>query len=73
MGVYKANQITIQSPPQILRIKCDAASLRGSLKERKSKEWKDITLGDLIKEIAEKHGYGYRVAEEFENIFIPVI
>ncbi|WP_349966999.1 phage late control D family protein [Wolbachia endosymbiont of Armadillidium arcangelii] len=71
MGVYKANQITIQSPPQTLRIKCDAASLRGSLKERKSKEWKDITLGDLIKEIAQEHGYEGKVAERFENIFIP--
>lgn len=73
MGVYTANEITIQSPPQTLRIKCNAASLRGSLKEKTSKEWKDITLSDLIKEIAQKHGYEGKIAEKFKNIFIPHI
>ncbi|WP_341808426.1 contractile injection system protein, VgrG/Pvc8 family [Wolbachia endosymbiont (group E) of Neria commutata] len=73
MGVYTANEITIQSPPQTLRIKCNAASLRGSLKEKTSKEWKDITLSDLIKEIAQKHGYEGKTAKKFENIFIPHI
>jgi len=71
MGVYKADEITVQSPPQTIRIKCNAASLRGSLKEKTSKEWKDITLGDLIKEIAQKHGYESKIAEKFEKIFIP--
>ncbi len=32
MGVYIANEVTIQSPPQTLRIKCHAADLKKSLK-----------------------------------------
>ncbi|MDG7057418.1 MAG: phage tail protein [Wolbachia endosymbiont of Penenirmus auritus] len=70
MGVYTANEITIQSPPQILRVKCRAANLRGALKEKTSREWKEITLGNLVREIAEKHGYGAKIAQEFESIFI---
>lgn len=73
MGVYTASEITIQSPPQILRIKCQAANLRGSLKEKTSKEWKEITLGDLVREITKKHGYEAKIAQKFEDIFISHI
>lgn len=70
MGVYTASEITIQSPPQILRVKCCAANFRGLLKEKTSKEWKEITLGSLVREIAEKHGYETKIAQKFEDIFI---
>ncbi|MFT4314058.1 MAG: phage tail protein, partial [Wolbachia pipientis] len=70
MGVYTVNEITVQSPPKTLLIKAHATNLRLSLKEKVSKEWHQITLGNLVKEIAEKHGYGCRVAEEFENVLI---
>ncbi|WP_341820858.1 phage tail protein [Wolbachia endosymbiont (group A) of Myopa testacea] len=73
MGVYTINEITVQSPPKTLLIKAHATNLRLSLKEKVSKEWHQITLGNLVKEIAEKHGYGCRVAEEFENVLIPHI
>ncbi|WP_253299819.1 contractile injection system protein, VgrG/Pvc8 family [Wolbachia endosymbiont of Chironomus riparius] len=71
MGVYTVNEITVQSPPKTLIIKAHATRL--SLKEKVFKEWQEITLGNLVKEIAQKHGYGYKVAEEFENIVIPHI
>lgn len=70
MGVYTINEITVQSPPKTLLIKAHATNLRLSLKEKVSKEWHQITLGNLVKEIAEKHGYRCRVAEEFENVLI---
>ncbi|UVW83391.1 phage late control D family protein [Wolbachia endosymbiont of Aedes albopictus] len=73
MGVYIASEITIQSPPQILRVKCCAANFKGSLKEKTSKEWKEITLGDLVRKIAEKHGYEVKIAQKFEDIFISHI
>lgn len=73
MGAYTASEITIQSPPQILGIKCRAANFKGSLKEKTSKEWKEITLGDLVRKIAEKHGYEVKIAQKFEDIFISHI
>ncbi|WP_174515777.1 phage late control D family protein [Wolbachia endosymbiont of Cardiocondyla obscurior] len=73
MGAYTASEITIQSPPQILRVKCRAANFRGSLKEKTSKEWKEITLGNLVREIAEKHGCEAKIAQKFEGIFISHI
>ncbi|MFP3034516.1 MAG: phage tail protein, partial [Candidatus Tisiphia sp.] len=73
MGIYTVNEITVQSPPKTLLIKAHATNLRLSLKEKVSKEWHQITLGNLVNEIAEKHGYGCRVAEEFENVLIPHI
>ncbi|WP_254229438.1 contractile injection system protein, VgrG/Pvc8 family [Wolbachia pipientis] len=73
MGIYTVNEITVQSPPKTLLIKAHATNLRLSLKEKVSKEWHQITLGNLVKEIAQKHGYGYKVAEEFKNILIPHI
>ncbi|WP_255453404.1 hypothetical protein [Wolbachia endosymbiont of Atemnus politus] len=44
-----------------------------SLKEKVSRAWDQITLADLVKEIANKHGYGCKVAEEFKDILIPHI
>ncbi|NSX83800.1 phage tail protein [Wolbachia endosymbiont of Atemnus politus] len=73
IGVYTVNEITLQSPPQILTIKAHATNLMISLKEKVSRAWDQVTLGDLVKEIANKHGYGYKVAEEFKDILIPHI
>ncbi|XGA08481.1 MAG: contractile injection system protein, VgrG/Pvc8 family [Wolbachia endosymbiont of Xenopsylla cheopis] len=73
MGVYVANEVTIQSPPQTVRIKAHAANLKKSLKEQVSKQWHQITLGNLVEQIAQKHGYGAKIAEEFKDIFIPHI
>ncbi|MDN5248400.1 MAG: contractile injection system protein, VgrG/Pvc8 family [Wolbachia endosymbiont of Tyrophagus putrescentiae] len=73
MGIYTVNEITVQSPPKNLTIKAHATNLRLSLKDKVSKEWHQITLENLVKEIAQKHGYGYKVAEEFKDVLIPHI
>ncbi len=73
IGVYTVNEVTVQSPPKTLTIKAHATNLMISLKEKVSREWHQITLGDLVKEIANKHGYGHKVAEEFKDILIPHI
>ncbi|MBD0392034.1 phage tail protein [Wolbachia endosymbiont of Pentalonia nigronervosa] len=73
MGIYTVNEVTIQSPPKTLLIKAHATNLRISLKEKVSREWHQITLKNLVKEIAQKHGYGYKVAEEFKDVLIPHI
>ncbi|UJQ20787.1 phage tail protein [Wolbachia endosymbiont of Delia radicum] len=73
IGVYTVNEVTVQSPPKTLTIKAHATNLMISLKEKVSREWHQITLVDLVKEIANKHGYGYKVAEEFKDILIPHI
>ncbi|OJH31510.1 Phage late control protein D (GPD) [Wolbachia endosymbiont of Armadillidium vulgare] len=70
IGIYRVNEITVQSPPKTLIIKAHATNLMISLKEKVSREWHQITLGNLVKEIANKHGYGYKVAEEFKDILI---
>ncbi|WP_339045307.1 phage late control D family protein [Candidatus Mesenet endosymbiont of Agriotes lineatus] len=70
MGVYVANEVIIQSPPQTVRIKAHVANLKKSLKEQVSKQWHQITLGDLVEQIAQKHGYGAKVATEFKDILV---
>ncbi|WP_265030409.1 phage late control D family protein [Wolbachia endosymbiont (group B) of Athalia cordata] len=73
MGIYTVNEVTIQGPPKTLLIKAHATNLRISLKAKVSKEWHQITIENLVKKIAQKHGYGYKVAEEFKNVLIPHI
>ncbi|GHM58170.1 MAG: late control protein D [Candidatus Mesenet longicola] len=70
MGVYVANEVIIQNPPQTVRIKAHAANLKKSLKEQVSKQWHQITLGNLVEQIAQKHGYGAKVATEFKDILV---
>ncbi|WP_419214897.1 phage late control D family protein [Wolbachia endosymbiont of Rhagoletis cingulata] len=73
MGIYTVNEVTIQGPPKTLLIKAHATNLRISLKAKVSKEWHQITIENLVKEIAQKHGYGHKVAEEFKNVLITHI
>ncbi|WP_339047998.1 phage late control D family protein [Candidatus Mesenet endosymbiont of Phosphuga atrata] len=70
MGVYVVNEVIIQSPPQTVRIKAHAANLKKSLKEQVSKQWHQITLSDLVTQIARKHGYGAKVATEFKDTLV---
>ncbi|GHM58119.1 MAG: late control protein D [Candidatus Mesenet longicola] len=70
MGVYVANEVIIQSLPQIVKIKAHAANLKKSLKEQVSKQWHQITLGNLVEQIAQKHGYGAKVAAKFKDILV---
>lgn len=70
MGVYVANEVIVQSPPQTVKIKAHAANLKKSLKEQASKQWHQITLGSLVEQIAQKHGYGAKVAIEFKDILV---
>ncbi|QXF95210.1 tail formation protein D [Wolbachia phage WO] len=73
MGIYTVNEVTIQGPPKTLLIKAHATNLRISLKAKVSKEWHQITIENLVKEIAQKHGYRHKVAEEFKNVLITHI
>jgi phage protein D len=73
MGDYIVNEITVQGPPQALKIKSHAADLKQSLKEQVFNEWHQITLNDLVKKIANKHGYQAKVGAEFADIMISHI
>ncbi|MFP3032987.1 MAG: phage tail protein, partial [Wolbachia sp.] len=53
MGIYTVNEVTIQGPPKTLLIKAHATNLRISLKAKVSKEWRQITIENLVKEIAQ--------------------
>ncbi|APR98627.1 contractile injection system protein, VgrG/Pvc8 family [Wolbachia endosymbiont of Folsomia candida] len=70
MGIYTVSEITVQSPPKTLLIKAHGTNLNTSLKKKVFREWHQITLENLVKEIAQKHGYKYKVAEEFKNVMI---
>ena len=61
MGLYVADEITIEGPPDTLTISANAANMRAGLKERKERSWNAFALGDIVKTIAAEHGYTAKV------------
>ena len=57
MGVYTFDEIRLDGPPSKLTLVAKAADFRGQMNVTRSQHWDDVTLGDLVTEIAERNGY----------------
>lgn len=71
MGLYIADEVGVESPPQSITIRAHAADMGQVLKAPVTKTWGKITLGDLVNNIAGKHGLTPRIAGSLAGFVIP--
>ncbi|MDA0782438.1 MAG: hypothetical protein O2942_09275 [Proteobacteria bacterium] len=71
MGLYIVDEISVESPPQSMSIRAHAADMGQVLKAPVTKTWGKITLGDLVNNIAGKHGLTPRITDELSAFEIP--
>ncbi len=71
MGLYIADEIELDGPPDTLIIRAKAANMRSALKEHKTRAWDATSLGDLVATIAAEHQLEPRVGEFLSTINIP--
>ncbi|ENN91158.1 contractile injection system protein, VgrG/Pvc8 family [Bartonella bovis] len=57
MGSYLIDEISVSSPPQSLSVTGRAASMNTSYRTPKSQSYHQITLGNIIQQIATRNGY----------------
>jgi phage protein D len=68
MGLYTADEVTFQGPPDKMTIRAKAANLGGSLKEQKTRAWDDKTIEEIVRTIATEHDLTPSVAEPYRSI-----
>ena len=71
MGRYSVDEVELSGPPDTLTIRAKAADMRAALKQRRTRSWHRVLLGDLIETIAAQYGLDPRVAEELAKIVLP--
>ena len=71
MGRYTVDEVELSGPPATLTIRAKAADMRAALKQRRTRSWHQVLLGDLIETIAKQYGLDARVAKELARIILP--
>lgn len=67
-GLFVADEVTEEGPPDKISVKCRGANLRDSLKARKARNFDAVTIGDLVATIAAEHGYTPRVGSSLAAV-----
>jgi phage protein D len=72
-GSYIHDSTTFDSSPKKLTLRAAAINFRNALGSQKSKRHQNITLADLIRTIANDHGYSAAVDTKYETIIFKNI
>lgn len=70
-GRYVVDETQLEGPPDTLVIRARGADMRQSLKARKTRSWSDVSLGELVSEIASEHGLEGSAGSSLSRIRIP--
>jgi hypothetical protein len=74
MGSYVVDEIEIRNPPRTLDVMAKAADMTNTFRSPKTRSWDDmddsepLTLGKIVRVIAEEHGYIPKVDPELAAI-----
>ena len=71
MGRYVVDWIELSGPPEMLTVRARAADMRTGAKQRKTRSWDQVTIGDLVATIAREHDLEPRVARGLAGIVLP--
>ena len=62
MGTFEVDETSVDLKPAVMRIRARSASFsKGKDKQKEDVEWEGVTLAELAKKIASKHGYKAKV------------
>jgi len=67
MGIYTADEVVAKGPPDTVTIRGKAANLGGSIKEQKTRNWDEKTIGEIVSTIAGEHGLEPKVAVAYAD------
>jgi len=71
IGTYIVEGIGGRIAPDTLTVTAKAAALLGTIRARKTREWKDVTVRDIVAKIAAEHGLRPLVGDSLAPCFYP--
>ena len=72
-GVFKVDQVAYEGYPHTITITANAADNMKSLKERRTKDYTNKSLGEIVNEIAGRHGLTGAVAPSLASVKFPLL
>lgn len=72
-GSFKVDDVTHSGPPDQIQIRARAADFTSAIRNRRSQNWKQTTLGAVLKDIAGRNGLTLRAASDLSAIALPSI
>ena len=72
-GTFTVDEVGQEGPPDIVIFRGRSADLTGLLRQRRTKSWKNTTLGSALRQIAERHGRSARVETGLADLPIDAI
>ena len=72
-GRFTIAEVGMEGPPDVVIVKGQSADLTGPLRQRRTKSWKDTTLGAILREIARRHGRTAQIAAGLADLAIAAI
>lgn len=72
-GEFTIDELEHNGAPDTLTIRGKSADLRGSMNKLVSRSWHEATVGDIVKQLAEKHSLKPACAAELQSIAIAHI
>ncbi len=75
MGVFTYEKATVEGGEggQLLTLSCRSADRRADLKETRSEHFDDKTVGDIVEELAGRHGFGAKVDPGLASLKLPYV
>ena len=71
MGRYAVDAVELSGPRATLIVRATAADMRTGAKQRKTRSWDQVTIGDLVATIARDHDLEPRAASGLAGITLP--
>ena len=72
-GTFTIDEVGQEGPPDVVILTGRSADLTGQLRQRRTKAWRDTTLGSVLDEIAQRHGRQARIEASLASQAIAVI
>jgi uncharacterized protein len=72
-GRFTVDEVGQEGPPDVVTFKGRSADMTGQLRQRRTKTWRDTTLGSILRAIAGRHGRSARVEAALAGLAIAVI
>ncbi|MEE4349665.1 MAG: contractile injection system protein, VgrG/Pvc8 family [Pacificimonas sp.] len=72
-GRFILGEITHAGPPDIITLTAQSADMTAGLKTRRDQSWTDTALGDVLKEVAGRHGLTPRIAADLAARLLALV
>lgn len=72
-GRFTVDEVVLQGPPDTVSVRARSADLTGLYRRRRTRSWRDTTLGTILTEIARRHGSTARIAAALADIIVDAI